>query len=78
MKYTAWSMIGLGILIATYWGATFAMERTTVLENGQPHAMNFSSFGLLLFSGIVVVLGTVMLVYGGKGYIQTKNPAIHN
>lgn len=78
MKYTGWSMIGIGILIAMYWGFAFAIERGTLLENGQPNPTNLGSFTLLLFSGLVVIIGTVMLIYGGRGYIQTKNPAIRN
>ena len=80
MKYTAWSVIAIGIGIFAFWGIL-----TLVNQSGEGQANGQTTFlsqpgplPLLLVSGIAVVAGVLLLVVGGRGYIRTKNPAVHN
>jgi len=80
MKYTAWGVIAMGIAIFAFWGILSLMKQT---EQGQANG-NTTFLGdvgplpLLIVSALAILGGALLLVFGGRGYFRTNNPAIHS
>ncbi|MCU0705473.1 MAG: hypothetical protein MUF18_15985 [Fimbriiglobus sp.] len=83
MKMTAWLLIVLGVVLSTFCllslnGAATSETATTpatqqIVQNGWP-------LGAILgpFAVIALVAGVGLLLFGGRGAIRTRNPAIRN
>jgi hypothetical protein len=78
MKYTGWAMIVIGVLIGVYALLGVAPSPTGPPADGTVPPQ-FPLVGMLGPFAVIAVLGGIaMLMFGGKGVIKTRNPAIRN
>jgi hypothetical protein len=83
MKYTGWAVLVIGVLIGVY--GLFTMFPTDpaqvppaqTAEAPPPLPVPLGGF-LLGFAALAVGAGLTMLLYGGRGVIKTRNPAVRN
>ena len=81
MRVTAIAMILLGVIIAGF-GIFSLMPAGDTATLASPPSTNPSAvptaWVLFPFAGIAVVAGLGILLFGGKGAIRTRNPAVRN
>ena len=81
MKFTGWCLLGLGATVAAYWGLSFLITRSGGREFHLPYLASpdrFDTVALLLVAAAAAGVGALMVVFGGRGYVQTSNPSAHN
>jgi len=77
MKVTAIVIMILGVIIAGYATMCFAASAPTATggtANDSPLMAN--PWVLFPFAAVAFFGGLAMLLYGGRGVIQTRNPAV--
>lgn len=83
MKMTGWLLIVLGVVIGAFYlfslngGAPGETGTTPVTEqSGQSGWSLGASLGP--FALVALAAGVLLLVFGGRGSIRTRNPAVRN
>lgn len=77
MKYSGIALILMGLGMALF-GAVSAISQFGS-GNGQPTDMMFGNILVPVTFGLMVgTVGVAMYFFGGRGYIQTTDPAVRN
>lgn len=77
MKVTAIALLLLGTLIACYAAVSITPGGAANSANPSANAMP-SAMVLFPFAAIALAAGLGLLLFGGRGTIHTRNPAVRN
>lgn len=68
------------LLIGAVMGVFTLFQYLLASSSQTPEAPNAAALPMMqfLFAGIALVVGALLMVYGGRGVIQTRNPAVRN
>jgi hypothetical protein len=79
MRVTAVALMVLGLLLAGYAAVSLSPTGTaTGSVDDAPTPGSPLAVILFPFAGIAVAAGIAMYLFGGRGVIQTRNPAVRN
>jgi uncharacterized sodium:solute symporter family permease YidK len=77
MKYTGIALMLLGLGMALFGGVSAMTQAETV--DTRPTDMPIGNILVPVAFGLMVgTVGAAMYFYGGRGYHQTRNPAVRN
>ncbi len=77
MKYTGIALLVLGLGMALFGGLSAVAQADSV--DSRPTDMMIGNILVPVAFGLMVgTVGAAMYFYGGRGYMQTRNPAVRN
>lgn len=80
MKVTAFAMMLLGVVIAGFAAVSLIPSEPVAMANPPTDAGPAMPSAMLLFpfAAVAFAAGLGMLLFGGRGVIRTRNPAVRN
>lgn len=80
MKVTAVAMMLLGALIAVYAAVSLSPADPATYANPPANSAPAMPSAMVLFpfAAVAFAAGLCLLLFGGRGVIQTRNPAVRN
>lgn len=75
MKLTGTIILCIGLVMGLFTAVQYLTVAASPVPptNGVPLPML-----QFLFAGVAIVMGALLMVYGGSGIIRTRNPAVRN